>query len=156
MPAASESLPALPHRYRPLGVRFAAYLAGGLLAVVCLAVWIAFPPEVRAKFTAFQIITILLLGAGAAACGYALTRSRVDATTGGLVVVNGFKRRDLEWSQVLGVSLKPGSPWVLLDLSDGTTVPAMGIQGSDGARAARHVRELRALVEANSQTPRND
>ena len=53
-------------------------------------------------------------------------------------------------------AMRPGSPWVVLDLSDGTTIPAMGIQGSDGARAARHVRELRALVEANSQTPRND
>jgi len=156
MPAASDSVPALPHRYRPLGVRFAAYLAGGLLTVVCLAVWIAFPPEVREKFTAFQILTILLLGAGAATCGYALTRSRVDVSREGVVVVNGFKRRELDWNQVLAVSLKPGSPWVVLDLSDGTTIPAMGIQGSDGARAVRHVRELRALVEANSQTPRND
>ena len=51
MPADSDPLPALPLRYRPLGVRFAAYLAGGLLCVVCLAVWIAFPPEIRAKFT---------------------------------------------------------------------------------------------------------
>jgi hypothetical protein len=72
------------------------------------------------------------------------------------VVVNGFKRRDLEWTQVLAVSLKPGSPWVVLDLSDGTTVPAMGIQASDGLRATRQVRELRGLVEANSRTSRND
>jgi len=156
MPAVSDSLPALPHRYRPLGVRFAAYLAGGLLSVVCIGVWFAFPPEIRAKFTAFQILTIAALAAGAVTCGYALTRSRVDATDEGLVVVNGFKRRELEWSQVLAISLKPGSPWVVMDLSDGTTISAMGIQGSDGARAARHVRELRALVEVNSETPRND
>jgi hypothetical protein len=35
----------------------------------------------------------------------------------------------------------------VLDLSDGTTVAAMGIQGSDGPRAARQVREVRTLVE---------
>ena len=156
MPAGSDSLPQLPHRYRPLGVRFAAYLCGGLLVTVCLVVWIAFPPEIRAKFTAFQLATLFALGAGAATCGYALTRSRVDARREGLVVVNGFKRRDLEWTEVLAVTLKPGSPWVVLDLSDGTAVPAMGIQASDGPRAVRQVKELRSLVEANSQTPRND
>lgn len=156
MPADSDNLPALPLRYRPLGVRFAAYLCGGLLLVVSLAVWLAFPPEIRAKFTAFQLATIGALTLGAMTCGYALTRSRVDASEPGLVVVNGFKRRQLEWSQVLAVTLKPGSPWVVLDLSDGTSVAAMGIQGSDGARATRQVRELRGLVEAHSQTPRND
>ncbi|HSV40780.1 MAG TPA: PH domain-containing protein [Nocardioidaceae bacterium] len=156
MPAGSEHLPELPHRYRPLGVRFAGYLCGGLLITVCLVVWIAFPPEVRAKFTAFQLITIIALAGGAATCGYALTRSRVDVRADGITVVNGFKRRDLEWTEILAVTLKPGSPWVVLDLSDGTAVSAMGIQASDGLRATRHVKELRVLVEANSKTPRND
>ena len=31
--------------------------------------------------------------------------------------------------------LPPGAPWATLDLADGTTVSAMGIQGSDGDRA---------------------
>ena len=43
--------------------------------------------------------------------------------------------------------LPPGAPWVTLDLADGTTVAAMGIQGSDGDRAKRAVRELRAIAE---------
>jgi hypothetical protein len=34
----------------------------------------------------------------------------------------------------------------VLDLADGTSLPAMGIQGSDGARARTAVRELRALL----------
>ena len=37
-----------------------------------------------------------------------------------------------------------------LDLSDGTTLSMIGIQGSDGARARRAVRELRALVASHS------
>ncbi len=158
MPAASEAgnLPALPHRFRPLGVRFAVYLCGGLLVAVTLAIWIAFGPQTRARFTAFQLATILALGLAAAACGYALSRSRVDAREDGLRVVNGYKSRSFEWTEVVAVSLKPGSPWVTLDLSDGTTVSAMGIQGSDGARATRQVRLLRALVEAHSRTLRDD
>lgn len=155
MPADSD-LPTLPVRYRPLGVRFAAYLATGMVVVVSLAIWIAFPPEIRAKFTAFQLSTVFVLFAGAVTCGYALTRSRVDARAEGVTVVNGFKRRDLEWSQILAVSLRPGSPWVVLDLSDGTAIAAMGIQASDGGRARRQVRTLRRLVEARSATPRDD
>ena len=50
------------------------------------------------------------------------------------------------------MTLRPGSPWAMLDLSDGTTVPAMGIQGSDGGRALRQVRQLRALVAQQSRT----
>jgi hypothetical protein len=45
------------------------------------------------------------------------------------------------------VTLRAGAPWAELDLSDGTTVAAMGIQGSDGTRAERQVQQLRELVE---------
>ena len=48
------------------------------------------------------------------------------------------------------MSLRPGSPWAVLDLNDGTTRSAMGIQGSDGSRAVRQARQLRALVEAHA------
>ena len=68
-----------------------------------------------------------------------------------LVVVNGYRRRDFAWPQVIAVRLPPGAPWVTLDLADGTTVPAMGIQGSDGARARSAVRELRSVLDTKSQ-----
>jgi hypothetical protein len=35
----------------------------------------------------------------------------------------------------------------VLDLADGTTASAMGIQGSDGDRARLAVRQLRALID---------
>jgi hypothetical protein len=44
------------------------------------------------------------------------------------------------------VHLPPGAPWVVLDLADGTSVSALGIQASDGARAHQAVRQLRALI----------
>jgi len=120
---------------------------GALLVLVTVVMWFAFPPEIRAEFTPLQIGTVLVLGLLFYAGGYALARSRVVAREDGLVVVNGYKTRRFEWNEVLAITLKAGSPWAMLDLSDGTTVAAMGIQGSDGPRAMRQVREVRALVD---------
>ena len=79
-----------------------------------------------------------------------LMRSKIIATEGGLVVVNGYRRRTYEWSQLIGISLRRGAPWGTLDLSDGTTISLIAIQGSDGARARRAVREIRAAIAANT------
>jgi hypothetical protein len=144
MPADSE-VP-LPRTFRPFGVRLAIYVAGGLLMLVTTVMWLALPTEIRAQFTPLQIATILVLGLMFYAGGYALARSCVVAREDGLTVVNGYRTRRYEWNEVLAVSLRSGSPWAELDLSDGTTVAAMGIQGSDGPRALRQVREVRALV----------
>ena len=146
MPAASEP-PALPRTFRPFGVRIAATVLGVALLAVALVMWFAFPPRIRAEFTTFQILTILFLGGLFYAAGFALARSRVVAAQAGLRVVNGYRTHRFEWNEVLAVSLRPGNPWAMLDLSDGSTVAAMGIQGSDGARARAQVRELRALVD---------
>jgi hypothetical protein len=153
MPAGSEdgATPAagvtLPRTFRPFGVRIAVYVLGALLVLTCVVMWLAFPPHIRAKFTVLQVLTIVAMGLMFYAIGFALSRSRLVARREGLTVVNGFRTRRFEWNEVLGVTLRAGSPWAVLDLSDGTSVPAMGIQGSDGDRAKRQVREVRTLVE---------
>lgn len=144
MPAASE--PTLPRTWRPLGVRMAGILFGGMLLVVCAFAWFSFDTETRAKFTVFQRGTLVVLGLMFFSVGYAMARSRVVARTEGLTVVNGFRSHSYEWPEVLAVHLPPGAPWAVLDLADGTSQPAMGIQGSDGGRARQAVAELRALV----------
>ncbi|CAN5311733.1 PH domain-containing protein [soil metagenome] len=146
----------LPHTFRPFGVRIAVYLFGGLLVLVTAVIWFTFPQSIRDQFTAFQRGTVIALGLGFLALGWGLARSRVEARDSGLNVVNGYRSRTFEWNEVLAVTLRAGSPWAVLDLSDGTTVSAIGIQGSDGARATRQVRELRSLVEEKTRTPRND
>jgi hypothetical protein len=159
MPADSESGPlpvSLPHTFRPFGVRMAVFVFGGLLVVVAGVIWFTFPAEVRAKFTMFQRGTIIVLGLAFLTLGWGLARSRVEARREGLRVVNGYRARDLEWSEVIAVTMRPGNPWAVLDLSDGTTAQALGIQASDGARAVRQVRDLRGLVEALTRTDRND
>ncbi len=97
--------------------------------------WFTFDAETRARFTVFQRGTLVFLGLIAFAAGFALVRSRVVAETSRLVVVNGYRKRTYEWAEVLAIHLPPGAPWAVLDLADGTSAPAMGIQGSDGGRA---------------------
>ena len=160
MPADSDSGPArggrrpaapsLPHTWRPFGVRVAVWLFGGLLLALVVVVWIGFDAQTRAQFTPLERLTLVLLGLMFFAAYYALMRSRVSATTDGLTVVNGYRKRTYEWSQVIQASLRRGAPWGTLDLSDGTTVSLMGVQGSDGARARRAIREIRATIVANT------
>ena len=152
MPAGSEASPAvtLPRTWRPLGVRLAGGIFGSLLLVVCVFAWISFGAETRSKFTPFQVCTLVALGLLGCSLGYALVRSRVVAETDRLVVVNGYRRREFEYAEVIDAHLPPGAPWVTLDLADGTAVSAMGIQGSDGGRAQAARRELRSVLAASS------
>jgi hypothetical protein len=153
MPAGSEpesaraGVTALPRTWRPFGVRIAGAALSATLLLLCAVVWFSWSADIRAQFDWFQRGTLLVLGAAFLSLYLALARSRVVAREEGLVVVNGFRRRELAWPQVLAVSLPPGAPWAILDLADGTTVSALGIQGSDGARARTAVRELRALLD---------
>jgi hypothetical protein len=145
-PASRPALVALPHTWRPLGVRLAGWFFGLMLLIVCVVMWISFPPEVREGVTVSQRLTLIGFGVLAAGLINALMRSKVIATEQQLVVVNGYRRREFTWAQVVSVTLPAGAPWATLDLADGNTVSAMGIQGSDGGRAHRSVRELRALL----------
>lgn len=156
MPAASDpvpgpgrpsALPSLPHTWRPLGVRIAVIGLGLMLVVVCAAAWFGFDQSVRDRFTWLQRSTLLAMGAAFAACGWALARARVTAEMETLVVVNGFRTRQLAWEEVLAIHLTEGAPWATLDLADGTTISAMAFQGSDGRRARDGVRQVRALID---------
>jgi hypothetical protein len=137
--------------FRPLGVRLAIYVLGALLLLVVVVMWFSLPAEIRGQFSILQRATVIAFGVLFYAAGFALARSRVVARESGLTVVNGYRTRRFEWNEVLAVSLRAGSPWAVLDLSDGTSVPAMGIQSSDGARATQQVRQVRALVNAHTR-----
>nr|WP_269204592.1 PH domain-containing protein [Motilibacter deserti] len=77
---------------------------------------------------------------------------RVVADEHGLTVANILGRRSLDWAEVVGVTLRPADPWLVLDVADGTTVSAMGVQGSDGAYAVRQAAQLELLVAERSGT----
>lgn len=148
MPADSE----LPRTFRPLGPRIVGIVVVVSLFAFSVFIWfVGFTARTRAEFTPLQIATLFGIGALIAALVYALVRSRITATQTGLVVVNGYRKRTFEWAQVVAVRLPAGAPWVTLDLVDGSTCSAMGIQGSDGGHARAQVRQLRALLDEHSQ-----
>ena len=124
----------------------AGVLFGGALLLVCAFAWFSFDAETRARFSWFQRGTVVFLGLLFYSAGFAMARSRVVAEADRLLVVNGYRTHVYEWAEVLAVHLPPGAPWAVLDLADGTSQPAMGIQGSDGGRARRAVAELRLLL----------
>ncbi|MET9537195.1 PH domain-containing protein [Streptomyces sp. NPDC006553] len=78
-----------------------------------------------------------------------LSRPKVVADDEGVTVVNITRTRRLAWAEILKVNLRPGDPWVFLDLSDGTSLPALGIQpGIAKESAIRDARALRALADS--------
>ncbi len=142
-----SALAELPRTWRPMGPRIVALVLVVGLAVVCGVSWVALGPEEQAKFTTFELWTLAFIAALILACVHALTRSKVTATAECLIVVNGYKRRELDWAQIVAIRLPAGAPWARLDLSDGEEISAMGIQASDGRRSRDAVRLLRRVAE---------
>jgi Bacterial PH domain len=141
-----SDLPALPVTFRPGRTRAVLLTAGVTSFVVITAIALLLeqlgPGErVSFIFTGALLFGVLLL----------LSRPKVVADESGVTVVNIASKRRLEWAEILQVNLRPGDPWVFLNLSDGTSLPALGIQpGIAKQRAIEDARTLRALAEAHS------
>ena len=138
MPADSDpgtGLPALPRTWRPLGPRIVGIAVTLALVAVVAVGWFSFDAETRARFTWFQRGTLVCFGLIYLTLMLALTRSRAVAYADRLVVVNGYRRHEYAWPQIVAARLPPGAPWVTLDLADGETASVLAIQGSDGNRA---------------------
>ncbi|MCX5202622.1 PH domain-containing protein [Streptomyces sp. NBC_00237] len=147
MPSAvsQPQLPALPVTFRPNRTRAVLLTVGTAMFVVVSAVGFLLeglgPGErITFVFTGALFFGVLLL----------LSRPKVVADEGGVTVVNLTTKRRLAWAEILKVNLRPGDAWVFLDLSDGTSLPALGIQpGVAKEKAIRDARALRDLVEAH-------
>lgn len=111
-----------------------------MFAMVVLAIVVA------PQFTIFDRLLLVAFGLFVGWLLHMFARCRVEADERGLTVVNAFRTRRLDWAQVVRVTMGEGDPWPTLDLSDGTSLSAMGINGAEKTRAARHFAELRALL----------
>lgn len=150
--AAQPVPPTLPVTFRPtrtravlLGVGLAMFLT---ITAIALVLDTLHPGErISFIFTAVLLSSVLVL----------LSRPKVVADEGGVTVVNLTNTRRLEWAQIVRVNLRPGDAWVFLDLSDGTSLPALGIQpGVAKAQAIADARALRALADARGTGSKND
>ena len=133
--------------WRPRRARIIPYV----LAVVVVAGMVVLAVAMPAPWALGDRIGLVVIGLLIASVLHLLARSRVTADDRGLTVVNGLRTHEYEWAEVLGVSMGVGAPWPTLDLADGSTVPAMGIQASDGDRAKRAVTELATLVHERGE-----
>ncbi|WP_327181962.1 PH domain-containing protein [Streptomyces sp. NBC_01334] len=141
-----SNLPTLPVTFRPGRTRVVLLTAGLVILLVISAVAMLLEqlgPGERLSFILTGALIFWVLAQ--------LARVRVVADESGVTVVNIASRRRLDWAEIVQVNLRPGDPWVFLNLSDGTSLPALGIQpGIDKQQAIADARTLRILAEARS------
>ncbi|MEU2677838.1 PH domain-containing protein [Streptomyces sp. LamerLS-316] len=136
-------LPALPATFRPTLTRVVLLAVGAAMFVVITTVALVLENLSAGERTSFVFVALLFFAVLAL-----LSRPHVTADETGVTVVNITRTRRLAWAEILRVNLRAGDPWVFLDLSDGTSMPALGIQpGIARARAISDARTLRALAE---------
>ncbi|MGW0906685.1 PH domain-containing protein [Streptomyces sp. NPDC002853] len=140
------ALPALPVTFRPSRTRAVLLTAGVAILVVLTVIALLIPGLSPGERLSFIFTGVLLLGVL-----MLLSRPKVVADESGVTVVNIATSRRLAWAEIVQVNLRPGDPWVFLNLSDGTSLPALGIQpGIAKQRAIEDARALRALADARS------
>ncbi|MFC4504599.1 MULTISPECIES: PH domain-containing protein [Streptomyces] len=141
-----SELPNLPVTFRPGRTRAVLLSAGVAIFLVISAIAMLLEklgPGERLSFVFTGGLIFWVLAR--------LARVRVVADDSGVTVVNIASSRRLDWAEIIQVNLRPGDPWVFLNLTDGTSLPALGIQpGIDKQQAIADARALRALVEARS------
>ncbi|MET9922160.1 PH domain-containing protein [Streptomyces sp. NPDC059605] len=142
-PAPRSELPTLPVTFRPTRTRVVLLTVGAVMFLVITAVALTLERLSGGERISFVFTALLFFGVLAL-----LSRPKVVADEDGVTVVNLTRTRRLSWAEILRVNLRAGDPWVFLDLSDGTSMPALGIQpGVAKQQAIRDARALRALAE---------
>ncbi|MFE3447943.1 PH domain-containing protein [Nonomuraea sp. NPDC059194] len=141
------SPPPLPLTWRPVRARYVAYGFASVVVVgaIVMALLISEPFQLPDK------IMIVVFGCAVAWVLHRLGRVRVEADDEGITLVNALRTHRYTWPEVIDVTLLEGDPWPKIDFSDGMTVGAMGIQGSEKARARRATAELESLIRAKGE-----
>jgi hypothetical protein len=139
--------PPLPVTWRPRRARIVAYGFAVLIVVgaVIMAVLIAEPFKLPDR------VAIVAFGCAVAYVLHLLGRVRVEADEEGITIVNALRTHRYTWPEILEVTLLVGDPWPRIDFSDGRTIGAMGIQGSEKPRARRATAELEALIRERGE-----
>jgi hypothetical protein len=142
----SSELPTLPVTFRPSRTRAVLLTAGVAIFVTITVIALLLEQLGPGERLSFIFTAALLAGVL-----FLLARVKVVADESGVTVQNIAGRRRLEWAEIIQVNLRPGDPWVFLNLSDGTSLPALGIQpGIAKQQAIADAKALRALAEARS------
>ncbi|WP_338694324.1 PH domain-containing protein [Streptomyces sp. Q6] len=139
-----SDVPDLPVTFRPGRTRVILHALGAACFVTITVIALILDGMSPGERVSFVFTAALFWGVLAL-----LARPKVVANDQGVTVVNVARSRSLTWAEIVQVNLRPGDPWVFLDLTDGTSMAAMGIQpGIAKQSAIRDAKALRALTEA--------
>jgi hypothetical protein len=143
-------LPELPVTFRPVVTRIVLMCVGAATFCVLTLIALLLPAQGAVSWSPGNRVALSASGLLAWGVLALLSRPKAVADADGLTVVNLTTRRRLAWAEILRVTLRPGDPWVTLDLADGTPLAVMAIQpGIARPRALTDARTLRALAEAH-------
>ncbi|WP_017575419.1 PH domain-containing protein [Nocardiopsis kunsanensis] len=136
------STPEVPHTWRPRAVRMVAYGLGLLIVVTFAVMAVILPMDWR------TLDRVMLVGLGLLVAGglHLLGRPRLTVEEDRVLVVNGIRTHVLSWQEILDIQMPEGEPWPCVDLSDGTSLPVMGIQSTDGESARQAVEGFRVML----------
>lgn len=147
----------------PRGPRWAAIGFSAVLVAGAVVAFAALGPDVRARFTALQVGTLVLFIVVMVTIMGAIGFSTVRVQPDGLTYRNGLRTHHLPWSDVGPIHFEPGNPWPRVELrgasaeGDHDHVPLMGIQGSDKSYAfAQYEALLRAVATARAAEGTDD
>jgi hypothetical protein len=128
------------------------YVCAAAVLVVLVGIAVLLPsggphpwgPGSRLAVVVFALASVWFL--------HRLASVRLETDDAGLTVVNVLTRRRLEWAEVVGVRLSRDDAWLMLDVSDGSTLAAMGVMRSEGELAQRQARRFAQMVSDHSRT----
>jgi hypothetical protein len=139
--------------FRPVRARAVVYVCAAAVLVTLVTLAVVLPSGGPHPWGPWSRLGVVFFALVAVAVLHRLASVRVETSDDGILVANVIGRRRLEWAEVVGVRLSRDDPWMLLDLSDGTALAAMGVQKSEGMRAQRQAREFAQMVQEHTRVP---
>lgn len=141
--------------FRPRRARLVIYTCVALVLVALGGGAVLAPSEGASRWGLGSRVALIAVALGVAYFLHRLADVRVVADGDGVSVINIVHRRRLEWPEVVGVRLLRDDPWMMLDLSDGEAMAAMGVQKADGAYAQEQASRFARMVAERTRTPGN-
>lgn len=140
--------------FRPRRARVVVYACAAAVLVVLVGIAVLLPSGGSNPWGAGSRLAVVAFALFAVWFMHRLASVRIVADPDGVEVVNILTRRRLEWAEVVGVRLSRDDAWLMLDVSDGTSLAAMGVQRSEGQRGLAQAREFARLVSVHGGTDR--
>jgi hypothetical protein len=137
---------------RPRRARAVVYVCATALFVVLVGIAVLLPSEGPSRWGPGSRIAVVLVALACVWFLHRLASVRVETDDVGVTVVNILRRRRLDWAEVVGVRFSRDDAWLMLDVSDGSSLAAMGVMKSEGERGQEQARQFARLVTEHSPT----